>query len=479
MSGLDLAGARVVVVGLGTSGRAVLDVLGTSGARLLGLDGRESAIEAARAGGEVPASVELRAAEDLAEAAFAAGPDLLVVSPGVPATSPLLRRAAAEGVATWSEVELAWRLQETPVPWLTLTGTNGKTTTVGMLSSILTAAGLRAPAVGNVGTPVVRVVAEGAADVLAVELSSFQLHLTHTVEPEASACLNVAPDHLDWHGSFDAYAADKAKVYARTHRACVYTVADPRTRAMVEEAEVVEGARAVGVRLGAPGVGELGLVEDVLCDRAFLPTRHTHAAMLGELSDLAHLAPGDVPAHVVTDALVAAALARAHGVAPEDVREGLRAYAPGAHRIEVVAERDGVTWIDDSKATNAHAAAASLGAQEPGRVVWIAGGLAKGARFDELVRTVRDRLAAVVLIGVDREPLRTALGRHAAEVPLVEVSAQDTGEVMSHAVAEAARLARKGDTVLLAPACASMDQFPGYGARGEAFARAVRELGER
>ncbi|WP_324653170.1 UDP-N-acetylmuramoyl-L-alanine--D-glutamate ligase [Georgenia sp. H159] len=475
-----LADARVVVVGLGTSGRAAAEVLRTLGSRVLGVDRSEAAVDAARA--ELGTGVELVSAPDeeaLAEAVLSAGADLAVVSPGVPAGSPLLTRAAAVGLPCWSEVELAWQVQRTattaPVPWLTITGTNGKTTTVGMLSSILTAAGLRAPAVGNVGTPVVSVVADGGVDALAVELSSFQLHLTHSVAPEASVCLNLAPDHLDWHGSFAAYRAAKATVYARTRRACVYT--DAVTRAMVEEADVADGARAVGTVLGTPAVGELGIVEDVLCDRAFEPSRQTAAAELATLGDLAHLAPGgQVPAHVVADALAAAALARAHGVPAAAVQAGLRAYDGGRHRIEAVATRGGVTWVDDSKATNAHAARASLGALPTGRGVWIAGGLAKGARFEDLVRDVADRLHAVVLIGVDRAPLREALARHAPDVPLTEVDTGDTGDVMTHAVAAAARLARPGDTVLLAPACASMDQFASYAARGDAFAAAVREL---
>ncbi|WP_454084768.1 UDP-N-acetylmuramoyl-L-alanine--D-glutamate ligase [Georgenia sp. Marseille-Q6866] len=480
MSGLG--DAHVVVVGLGTSGRAAVDVLTTLGARVTGVDRSEAAVEAARAA-LGPRAELLAAADDeaLADAVLAAGADLAVVSPGVPATSPLLTRAQAAGLPCWSEVELAWQVQQTATTtapaWLTLTGTNGKTTTVGMLSSILTAAGLRAPAVGNVGTPVVQVVADGGVDALAVELSSFQLHLTHSVAPEASVCLNVAPDHLDWHGSFAAYRDAKARVYERTRKACVYT--DATTRVMVEQADVAEGARAVGTVLGTPAVGELGIVEDVLCDRAFEPRRQTTAASLATLADLAHLAPlpgGQVPGHVVADALAAAALARAHGVPAAAVTAGLRAYDGGRHRIELVATRGDVTWIDDSKATNAHAARASLAALPAGRGVWVAGGLAKGATFDELVREVADRLHAVVLIGVDRAPLREALARHAPDVPVTEVEAGDTGQVMTHAVSAAARLARPGDTVLLAPACASMDQFASYGARGDAFAAAVRAL---
>ncbi|WP_127130865.1 UDP-N-acetylmuramoyl-L-alanine--D-glutamate ligase [Georgenia sp. SYP-B2076] len=486
----DLGGARVAVVGLGASGRAALEALGAAGARLSGFDAAGAAVEAAAASGEVPAAAALRAVADpaeLAEQVLAGRPDIIVVSPGVPAVAPLHARAAAAGVPAWSEVELAWRLQArradgSRAPWLTLTGTNGKTTTVGMLASILTAAGERAEAVGNVGTPIVRVATRGGADapdVLAVELSSFQLHATHTVSAQASACLNIAPDHIDWHGSYEAYRADKARVYARTQVACVYNVADPQTRRMVEEADVVEGARAVGFTTATPAVGQLGLVEEYLVDRAFGPDRHRAALELATLEDLAHLAPagGDVPAHVVADALAAAALARAHGVTPERVRQGLRDYSAGAHRIELVATVAGVGYVDDSKATNAHAAAASLGAVAPGTAVWVAGGLAKGATFDELVRARRDRLRAVVLIGTDREPLRGALARHAADVPVIEVDAAQDEAVMPEAVAAAARLAQPGDTVLLAPACASMDQFRSYAERGEAFARAARELG--
>lgn len=481
MSRAGVAGARIAVVGLGTSGRAALDVITALGGHARGFD--QSADAVAAAAGEVP-RVPLRALADpaaLADAVRAAEPDLIVVSPGVPSHDPVFLAAHAAGIPVWSEVELAWQVQApradgSYAPWLTLTGTNGKTTTVTMTSTILESTGVRAPAVGNVGTPIVRVAAEGSADVLPVELSSFQLHSTHSVEPLASACLNVAPDHIDWHGSFEAYVADKARVFARTHRACLYNVADPRTRAMVEGADVVEGARAVGVSTGVPGPGDIGVVDGVLCERAFIEQRHTHAVELATLADLAHLgAGGEVPTHVILDALFAAGLARAYGVAPDAVRDGLRAYRAGGHRIQLVAVVDEVAWVNDSKATNAHAAQASLAGLAPGHGVWIAGGLAKGARFDDLVCAIRDRLRAVVLIGIDREPLRDALERHAPQIPRFEVEASEHGEVMTRAVAAAARFARPGDTVLLAPACASMDQFRSYADRGEAFARAVEE----
>ncbi|GEL94242.1 UDP-N-acetylmuramoyl-L-alanine--D-glutamate ligase [Cellulomonas composti] len=477
-SAAGFTGARVVVAGLGVSGRAAAQVLAERGALVVPVDD---------ASDEAIGSQEYLAGGALARA------DLVVASPGLPPHHPLLAAALASGVPVWSEVELAWRVRVNgpagvPAPWLALTGTNGKTTTVGMLESILQAAGRAVVAAGNVGTPLVQAVTDPTLDVVAVELSSFQLHFTHSMSAQAAAVLNVAPDHLDWHGSLDAYAADKARVYERAQVACVYNVADPRTEAMVRDADVVDGAVAVGFTTGTPGVGQVGVVEDVLVDRGFARLRHTHAAELGTFDDLRHLAgpDGNVPRHVVANALAAASLALAHGVEPVQVRDGLRAYAPGAHRIETVAQADGIAWVDDSKATNAHAAAAALGAFAPGSVVWIAGGLAKGARFDELVATRRDRLRAVVVIGVDDEPMGDALARHAPDVPVVRIDPGETGTVMIRAVDAARRLAEQAvvdgvhATVLLAPACASMDQFASYAARGDAFSTAARALtGER
>jgi len=477
-----LRAARAVVVGLGASGRAATAVLHEVGARVT--VAVPDAEEAERA--DLPAGVAVVADRDphrLAELVAATDPGLLVASPGVPPANPVLASAARAGVDVWSEVELAWRIDRPSTRWLTLTGTNGKTTTVGMLASVLAAAGWHAPAVGNVGTPISTTVLDARAggrplDGLAVELSSFQLHFTRSPSPLASACLNITDDHLDWHGGPEGYRADKARVYEHTRVACVYNVADGATRRMVEEADVVEGARAVGFTLAAPRVAEVGVVESHLVDRAFITDRHTHGQVVADLADLAHLAAGSgasVPPHVVENALAAAALARAAGAAPEAVAQGLRDYRGGPHRIELVATVDGVDYVDDSKATNAHAAAASLASVPPGRAVWIAGGLAKGASLHELVRDRADRLRGVVVIGVDQQPVLDALARHAPEIPRTRI---DPGEheVMTAAVSAAARLATPGDVVLLAPACASMDQFDSYAHRGEAFAEAVRAL---
>ncbi len=475
----DWSGVRVVVAGFGVSGYAAADNLLFLGAQVTALDETTSEEKAEKAQllETLGATVRL---EPGATDVLPDGVDLVVTSPGWRPTAPLLAQAAERGVPVWGEVELAWRLRdpEHQAPWLAVTGTNGKTTTVQMLQSILTAAGLRAAAVGNVGLPIVEAVMDPEPyDVLAVELSSFQLHYTHSMSAESAVVLNVAEDHLDWYAhepgapagtpsGLDRYAADKARIYEHVQRACVYNLADPATEAMVREADVVEGARAVGFTLGTPSSGDVGIVDDLLVDRAFIDDRASSAAELCTLADLASPAP-----HFVANALAAAALARAHGVSQQAVRDGLRAFRPDGHRIAHVAEAQGVTWIDDSKATNPHAAQSSLGAFE--HVVWVAGGLAKGARFDDLVLAARDRLRGVVLLGRDRAVIADALSRHAPDVPVIDVGADETGAPMERVVDAAAGLARSGDTVLLAPGCASMDMFLNYGARGDAFADAV------
>ncbi|AKT52766.1 UDP-N-acetylmuramoyl-L-alanine--D-glutamate ligase [Arsenicicoccus sp. oral taxon 190] len=471
----DWSGLRVLVVGLGRSGFAAADALRERLAVVTAIspDVTPQIEEHARILDIL--GVEVLLGDDAPDE-VPEGIELVVTSPGVPPHNPLLAQAAAAGIPVWGEVELAWRMrpQTGAAPWLVVTGTNGKTTTVTMLESILRHGGARAIAAGNVGTPIMEVMLDPTPwDVIAVELSSFQLHWQRSLSPLASVCLNVAPDHLDWHGSYDAYLRAKGSVYDQTQVACVYNVQDPQTELLVMEAEVVEGCRAVGFTLGVPAVSMVGLVDDVLADRAFVEQRHTAAAELATLADLQGDAPGVAP-HYVANALAAAALARAYGVGPMAVRDGLRAYRPEAHRIAEVAVIDGVRYVDDSKATNPHAAAASLAAFE--RVVWIAGGLLKGADVEDLVRSRADRLAGVVLMGRDRDRIAQALARHAPDVPVVDVASTDTG-AMAQVVRAATSLAQPGDVVLLAPAAASMDMFTNYGARGDAFVEAVRQLG--
>ncbi|MFB7593952.1 UDP-N-acetylmuramoyl-L-alanine--D-glutamate ligase [Streptomyces sp. NPDC056160] len=469
----DWQGKNVTVAGLGVSGIPAAKVLHGLGARVTVVnDGDDERARAQAAELEsLGVTVRLGDGDTLPD-----GTELIVTAPGWKPDKPLFRAAGKAGVPVWGDVELAWRLRgldgREPAPWLAVTGTNGKTTTVQMLASILTAAGLRTAAVGNIGVSLLdAVLGEERYDVLAVELSSYQLHWAPSLRAHSAAVLNLAPDHLDWHGSMEAYAADKGRIYEGNRVACVYNVADPATEDLVRAADVEEGCRAVGFTLGTPGPSQLGVVEGILVDRAFVENRHKNAQELAEVSDVRPPAP-----HNIANALAAAALARAYGVPATAVRDGLRAFTPDAHRIAHVADVDGVAYVDDSKATNTHAAEASLGAYES--IVWIAGGLAKGAEFDELVARSAKRMRGAVLIGADRALIRDALTRHAPQVPVVDLDRTDTG-AMLQAVQEARRLARPGDTVLLAPACASMDMFANYNQRGDAFAEAVRELGAR
>jgi UDP-N-acetylmuramoylalanine--D-glutamate ligase len=473
----DWSGLRVLVAGLGVSGFAAADALSERGAVVTLVDGKRPGVSPPadeRANILDILGVTVRQGEEHTTGMPPQDVDLFVTSPGWRPDQPMLLEAAARGIPVWGEVELAWRMRakEGAAPWLTVTGTNGKTTTVNMLASILRAAGLRATSAGNVGTPILEAVLHPEPfDVIAVELSSFQLYWQRSVSPVASACLNVAPDHLDWHGSFEEYLRAKGRVYEHTHIACVYNVADPLTEQLVRDADVIEGCRAVGFTLGVPAVSMLGVVDDVLADRAFVEERQHSAAELCTVGDLVSPAP-----HVVANALAAAALARSYGVPPVAVRDGLRSFRPAGHRIADLGEVGGVRYVDDSKATNPHAAASSLRAYRP--VVWVAGGLAKGASFDDLVRSVRDRLRGVVLLGRDRAVIAAALSRHAPDVPVIDVADGDTS-VMDRVVEAAAGLAQPGDTVLLAPGCASMDLFANYGARGDAFAESVRRLRDR
>ncbi|MFK4225439.1 UDP-N-acetylmuramoyl-L-alanine--D-glutamate ligase [Streptomyces sp. NPDC019890] len=467
MSTLDWRGKRVTVAGLGVSGIPAARVLHGLGAVVTVVNDGDDERSRAQAAELEAAGITVRLGDG---GTLPAGTELIVTTPGWKPDKPLFLAAAEAGVPVWGDVELAWRLRgPDAAPWLAVTGTNGKTTTVRMLASILEAAGLRTAAVGNIGVSLLdAVLGEEKYDVLAVELSSYQLHWAPSLRAHSAAVLNLAPDHLDWHGSMQAYAADKGRIYEGNTVACIYNAADQATEDLVREADVEEGCRAIGFTLGTPGPSQLGVVDGILVDRAFVENRQKQAQELAEVADVNPPAP-----HNIANALAAAALARAYGVAPAAVRDGLRNFRPDPHRIERVEDVDGVGYIDDSKATNTHAAEASLAAYDP--IVWIAGGLAKGATFDEIVEKSAKRLRAVVLIGADRALIREALARHAPEVPVVDLDRTDTG-AMSAAVSEAARLARPGDTVLLAPACASMDMFANYNKRGEAFADAVRAL---
>nr|WP_205812486.1 UDP-N-acetylmuramoyl-L-alanine--D-glutamate ligase [Micrococcus luteus] len=480
------AGLRVVVTGLGVTGFSVADTLAELGAAVVVVDGDDGPENRARA--ETLRIVGVRevlldrAATQVLPEVDGAAADLVVTSPGWRPDQPLLMAAHAAGLPIWSDVELAWRLRERAgrktADWVCLTGTNGKTTTVTMVEAILRADGRRAVACGNVGTPVLDAIRDPEGfDVLALELSSFQLHWTHGLAPASSAVLNLSEDHVDWHGSMEEYAAAKGKVYANTRVACVFNEQDPLTRTLVERADVQEGCRAIGFTTDTPGLSDIGVVDGILVDRAFLDNRRHEAIALAERADLGPVAPR----HTMANAAAAAALTRAVGVSPAAVAEGLRSYDRGEHRIQLVATSRDIMWVNDSKATNPHAADASLAAFSS--VVWLAGGLPKGVTYHELVAAHAHRLRAVVLLGRDTSALRAALAAHAPDVPVHAplAAADGTGPadgaaVMTEAVRVADGLARPGDTVLMAPAAASMDQFRSYAARGDAFIEAVAGL---
>jgi UDP-N-acetylmuramoylalanine--D-glutamate ligase len=460
-------GTRVLVTGAGITGRSVSAALEPTGVRLTICDDDPLALQRLITPATVVTTDE--AVDRIADYA------LVVTSPGFAPTAPVLAAASAAGVPIWGDVELAWRLDQagwfgTPKRWLVVTGTNGKTTTTSMLHAMLVAAGRRAVLCGNIGNPVIDMLAE-PAELLAVELSSFQLHWAPSLRPDAGAVLNVAEDHLDWHGSMDAYAADKAR--ALDGRVAVVGLDDPAASGLLDSAAA---SVRVGFTLNEPAKGELGVRNGALIDRAF-----ADGLVLADTASIP--VPGPIG---VLNALAAAALARAVDVPATAIADALSSFRVGPHRAHVVAEIDGVTYVDDSKATNPHAAHASIAAYP--RVVWIAGGLLKGASVDELVSDVSNRLVGAVLIGRDRALVANALSRHAPDVPVVEVVTGEDSEVletnesdvnsvtrlMTAVVAAARRLAGEGDTVLLAPAGASFDQFSGYAERGDAFAAAVR-----
>jgi UDP-N-acetylmuramoylalanine--D-glutamate ligase len=481
-----IPGAPVLIAGGRVTGRAVLAALIRFGATPTVCDDDPAMLRPYAESGVAtvdPAVAEQRISDPQQ------GWALVITSPGFQPTTPVLVAAAAAGVPIWGDVELAWRLDATgrygpPRRWLVVTGTNGKTTTTSMLHAMLTAAGLRSVLCGNIGSPVLDVL-DQPAELLAVELSSFQLHWAPSLRPEAGVVLNIAEDHLDWHSTMAEYTAAKARVL--NGRVAVVGMDDRRAAALLQTASAPV---RVGFRLGEPAVGELGVHDGQLVDRAF-------ADRLALMPVASIPVPGPVG---VLDALAAAALARCVGVPADAIADAIASFRVGRHRAEVVAVADGITYVDDSKATNPHAAEASVLAYP--RVVWVAGGLLKGASVDAEVSRIAPRLVGAVLIGRDRAEVAEALSRHAPDVRVVQVVTREDVEmhatadvsgasvvevaqvddsdgtvgarVMTAVVAAARSLAKPGDTVLLAPAGASFDQFSGYADRGDAFASAVR-----
>jgi UDP-N-acetylmuramoylalanine--D-glutamate ligase len=452
---IQFADQRILILGAGVTGSAVAKALKSRGGLVTITD--DNSHDAVK-----PENVDL------------ANFDAVVISPGWRQDHPLVKKVLASKLQILNEIDLAWQIRTDVSPgqkWLALTGTNGKTTTVEMVAKILQTAGLKSVACGNVGDTVIEAVdRKDPFDYLVLELSSFQLHWAKQAQFVSAAVLNIADDHLDWHGTFDAYADAKFSILDRADVA----VLNADDQEVVTRANRFKG-RKVFFSLDTPAPGEIGVVEELLVDRAFV-SDPMEAAMICELKDITPTVP-----HNVSNALAAAALARTVGVSHEHIQKALQEFTPGRHRIETVFESDSVTWVDDSKATNPHAASASLMSHLS--VVWIAGGLAKGAEMGSLVERCKGRIKAAILIGADRQLIADALQEHAPEIPRILVDAPadytrggDSNSLMEAVVAEAAKLVAPGDAVLMAPACASMDQFISYADRGDRFAAAVRKL---
>jgi len=448
---------KILILGAGVTGLAVARSIARRGAQISLADDLVSEV----AGFSV-ARTNLYSAANF---------DALVVSPGWKSDHRLIIEAESSGVELLNEVDLAWQIRAELVPsqrWLALTGTNGKTTTVEMAAAMLREGGISAIACGNVGTTVIESVESPENyEVLVLELSSFQLHWMREATFVAASILNIAQDHVDWHGGFSQYAQAKLAILDRASTG-IFNGDDPEVLSRTANWQ----GRKVFFSLDTPGPGELGVIDDLLVDRAFVSDPQ-EAAMIAELVDVIPTVP-----HNVSNALAAAGLARVMGISHESIRLALQNFKLGRHRIENIYTRDEINWINDSKATNPHAAAASLMATIS--AIWIAGGLAKGAEMADLVKRCKSRIKVAILIGADRELIATELRANAPDVEIVYIDAPQSYEkggpdnsLMEAVVQAAKRRAKAGDTVLLAPACASMDQFLSYADRGDRFAKAA------
>ena len=466
--------SRVIVAGAGRTGVALAQALKGRGDQVMVVVDAPLPAHAAAELFEVGIS-SILTVEALKEISSFDG---IYASPGWRLDHPLFAAASAAGVKVIGEVDFAWemaleraKIREVPAPiWLTVTGTNGKTTTTEMLQSILVADGRKSIACGNVGYPLISAVLdETDYEVLAVEISSFQSARMENARPRAAVLLNIAEDHIDWHGDLGEYSKAKISLLAAADIS-ICNRDDLLTNSMLTLANFTPQIRFT---LDSPRRGEVGVVEELLVDRAFVNDPDHAAVSLAELSDIRPFA-----AHNVQNALAAAALARSIGVTEDSIKAGLKNFSPGAHRIAEIASDDGVKWVNDSKATNPHAAMSSLKTFES--IIWIAGGLLKGASVEQLIVECGKRIKVALLIGQDRDQISRLLEQHAPHVIVEFITADDDPtptergkQLMLNVVARARQLAESGDTVLLAPACASMDQFLSYAERGNYFSDAV------
>lgn len=466
----DWSNLSALVLGLGKSGFSVADTLVELGVKttVVGRDADPKLIELLDViGSSFIADESALVLEKVGNFDFA------VVSPGFDPRHPLVLRLLEMGKPLITDIDLAWRLRDKTnrtAQWLVVTGTNGKTTVCELTSAMLSAEGYRALACGNIGVPILDAVRDPEGfDFLVVELSSFQLHYIREIHPLASAFLNIAEDHYDWHGGAENYFKAKSKIYSGTQLAIIFNEQDKKTFEAAQQADVEEGCRGIAFSLFSPQKSAVGFVEEVLVDRAFLDNRAEEALELATIEDIAQIA---IPSpHLLANVAASAALARAAQVSPAAIKRAINTFKLSPHRNQLVADISGVRFVNDSKATNPHAADSSLRSYDS--VVWIVGGLLKGTSPRELIAEHANRLRGAVLLGADSSELQRLFSELLPNLPLRVITGDS---VMMKAVQQAAELAKLGDVVLLAPAAASMDQFRDYADRGNQFISAVGGL---
>ncbi len=448
--GIELAGKHVLVVGLARTGIATALFCAARGAHVTATEGRPESQIAETAAKLRAAGVALELGGHRAETFVQQ--DLIVPSPGVPPTMPALAAARAIGIPVWSEIELAWRFLRGRL--ICITGSNGKTTTTALTGHILEAAGLPVQVAGNIGTPLIsRVELSCDAGFTVVEASSFQLETISAFHPDIAVLLNITPDHLDRHGSMEVYGRAKARMFAnQTEKdnavinaddadAASYAPSRPQVFWFSRQKRVTNGCFLRGDEIVFRRDG----TETVLLERKVIGLRGNHN---------------------IENVLAAAAAARLAGVEPAAIADGVRTFAGVEHRIEYVATISGVEYFNDSKATNVDAALKALDAFS-GKLLVILGGKDKGSDYSLLRESLQARARVAILIGSAAEKIEAELG---GAVPV------ERAGTLAHALETAANRAQPGDTVLLAPACASFDQFENYEHRGRVFKQLVREL---
>jgi len=440
---VEFAHKRVLIVGLGVSGAAAAHALASRGAALVMADQRVDIVRE-----KLPAGDLFLGEEDTAALR---GVDLVVPSPGVPPTSALIRGAVEARIPIFGELELAGRMVKAPI--VAVTGTNGKSTVTTLLGEIFKTARWKTFVGGNLGIPLIEA-ANGDFEVMVVEVSSYQLETIKQFKPHVALHLNLAADHLDRYRNLEEYGAAKARIFMNQDSGdwAVMNRDDPH---------VWKLASSVRSRLFSFGLKKTANTPAVWLDGDQLA--YDDGGCQGAIDLTGFRLPG---AHNSMNAAAAVAAALAMKVVPDVITKALHRFAGLPHRIELVREKDGVRYVDDSKGTNVGAVVEAIAAMDP-PVVLIAGGVDKGGSYEPLCEPLSEKVKLAIVIGAAREKMREAL-QGATRVESVETLAE--------AVSIAAREARAGDTVLLSPACSSFDQFKNYAERGRIFQELVRAL---